>query len=128
MSHLSARGMLLAAACLLFVGVAAGAFGAHALRARVSAEALTVYHTAVLYHLVHALGLVAVGLLALHWPDAGAALGGVGLLLIAGVALFSGSLYALVLTGTRALGIVTPLGGLAFLAAWLLLAWTIARH
>jgi uncharacterized membrane protein YgdD (TMEM256/DUF423 family) len=100
---------------LLAVGL--GAFGAHGLKSRVSAEMLAVWQTAVLYHLVHALGLLLVGLLALHLPVRAA-----GWTLLAGIVLFSGSLYLMVLTGIRPLGMVTPLGGVAFLAGWLLLA------
>lgn len=111
----------------MLLGVAAGAFGAHALRARIAPEQMAVFQTAVQYHLVHALGLFGVGLLALHWPEA-RALPWVAALLVLGVLLFSGSLYALVLTGVRALGIVTPFGGTAMLAGWALLAWTVVRN
>ncbi len=124
---MTARTTLLVAACLLFLGVAAGAFGAHALRARLAPAEMAVFQTAVQYHLTHALGLLGVGLLALHWPDA-RGLAWVAALLAIGVLLFSGSLYALVLTGVRALGIVTPFGGTAMLAGWALLAWTVLRH
>jgi len=101
----------------MLLAVALGAFGAHGLKSRVSAEMLTVWQTAVLYHLVHALGLLLVGLLAMHLPVKAA-----GWTLLAGIALFSGSLYLMVLTGVRPLGMITPLGGVAFLAGWLLLA------
>ena len=101
----------------MFLAVALGAFGAHGLKSRVSAELLTVWQTAVLYHLAHALGLLLVGLLASHLPVKAA-----GWTLFTGIVLFSGSLYLLVLTGFRPLGIITPLGGVAFLAGWLLLA------
>ena len=128
MIPISPRSALLMAACLLFLGVAAGAFGAHALRARVAPDAMAVYGTAVLYHLVHALGLLGVGILALQWPDGARALGWTALLLVAGLVLFSGSLYALVLTGVRGFGVVTPFGGVALLAGWALLAWTVATR
>ena len=101
----------------MFLAVALGAFGAHGLKSRVSAEMLAVWQTAVLYHLAHALGLLLVGLLALHLPVKAA-----GWTLFTGIVLFSGSLYLMVLTGFRPLGIITPLGGVAFLAGWLLLA------
>ena len=101
----------------MLLAVALGAFGAHGLKSRVSAEMLAVWQTAVLYHLVHALGLLLVGLLALQLPVRAA-----GWTLLAGIVLFSGSLYLMVLTGIRPLGMVTPLGGVAFLAGWLLLA------
>ena len=101
----------------MLLAVALGAFGAHGLKSRVSAELLAVWQTAVLYHLVHALGLLLVGLLAQHLPVKAA-----GWTLFAGIVLFSGSLYLMVLTGIRPLGIITPMGGVAFLAGWLLLA------
>jgi uncharacterized membrane protein YgdD (TMEM256/DUF423 family) len=112
-----ARGLLLAAALLGAAGVALGAFGAHGLRARLDARALEIWETAVRYHLLHAVALLALALS----PQA-PALRGPGWLFVAGIALFSGSLYALALGGPRALGPVTPLGGLAFLAGWLWLA------
>lgn len=111
------RSLLLAAAVLGAVGVALGAFGAHGLRARLDAHALGVWETAVRYHLVHAVALLAIALS----PHA-AALRASGWLFAAGIALFSGSLYVLALGGPRALGPVTPLGGLAFIAGWLWLA------
>jgi len=123
---MSARAALTLASLLMLVAVAAGAFGAHALKTRLDANALGVWHTAVLYHAWHALGLLAVGLFTLHAPDR-AGLGLAGWLFVAGIALFSGSLYALALTGTRALGAITPIGGAAFLAGWLALAWAASR-
>jgi uncharacterized membrane protein YgdD (TMEM256/DUF423 family) len=114
------------AALLMFVAVAAGAFGAHALKARLAPDLLATWQTAVLYHALHALALFGLGLLMLHWPER-SDLALAGWLLVAGVALFSGSLYALAITGTRALGAITPFGGLAFLAAWLVLAWAVWR-
>lgn len=106
----------------LFLGVALGAFGAHALRARVPPEMLAVWHTAVEYQFVHALGLLAVGLVLPRLTAAGV-VAGAGWLMLAGIVVFSGSLYGLVLTGARWLGAVTPFGGALFLLAWLLLAW-----
>ena len=103
------------------LGVALGAFGAHGLTSRVTPELLAVWQTAVQYHLVHALGLLLVGILAQLLPDS-AQVRQAGWALLAGVVLFSGSLYLLVLTGVRQLGAITPLGGLAFLAGWALLA------
>jgi uncharacterized membrane protein YgdD (TMEM256/DUF423 family) len=104
-----------------FVGVALGAFGAHGLKTKVAPEMLTVWETAVQYHLVHALGLILVGILCQLMPAA-SLLRPAGWLLLAGIILFSGSLYALVLTGTKPIGIITPIGGVAFLIGWLLLA------
>ena len=103
------------------LGVAAGAFGAHALRARLDAPALAVWETAARYQLFHALALLAVALAASRWPAPGWA--AAGWLFVAGTVVFSGSLYLLVLTGTRWLGAVTPLGGLCLLAGWAMLAW-----
>jgi len=112
-----ARGLLLAAALLGAAGVALGAFGAHGLRARLDARGLEVWETAVRYHVVHA-----VALLALALSPYAAQLRMAGWLFAAGIALFSGSLYALALGGPRWLGPVTPLGGLALLAGWLWIA------
>jgi uncharacterized membrane protein YgdD (TMEM256/DUF423 family) len=119
---MSARLALTLAALFLFAAVAAGAFGAHALRARLAPDLLAVYQTAVQYHFWHALGLLAVGLMYAQRPDSGA-LAAAAWLLVAGLLLFSGSLYALALTGVRGLGAVTPVGGVAFLAAWAAVAW-----
>ena len=110
-----------------FVGVALGAFGAHGLKTKVAPEMLTVWETAVQYHLVHALGLILVGILCQLMPAA-SLVRPAGWLLLAGIILFSGSLYALVLTGTKPLGIITPIGGVAFLVGWLLLALGVWRH
>ena len=96
-----------------------GAFGAHGLKERLTAEMLAVYQTGVHYHLFHALGLLAVGLVALHLP-ASAYLKWSGWLMLAGIVLFSGSLYVLSISGLRWLGMVTPLGGLSFILAWVL--------
>ena len=112
---------------LLAVAVMTGAFGAHGLRDRLDAYALGVYEKAVFYHFLHALGMLAVGILertqALSSRNAGIA----GTLLTAGILLFSGSLYALALSGQKTLGIITPFGGLAFIAAWLWLAFALFR-
>jgi uncharacterized membrane protein YgdD (TMEM256/DUF423 family) len=108
-------------------GVALGAFGAHALKARLAPDMLAVWQTAVHYHFWHALGLVAIGMLiALALPGS-TALKWAGGLMIAGLVLFSGSLYALAFTGSRWLGAVTPFGGTAWIVAWLLLAWAVLR-
>jgi len=112
---------------LLFVAVGAGAFGAHALRARLGPELLAVWQTAVQYHFWHALGLFGVGVLLRLEPDR-RGLAAAGWLLVCGIALFSGSLYVMALTGVRALGAVTPFGGVALLAAWATLAWAVARR
>lgn len=119
---MTARLALTIGALLALAAVALGAFGAHALKARLGPEMAAVWQTAVLYHGWHALGLVAAGLLLLHRPDAGA-VALASWLFAAGVVLFSGSLYLLALTGTRGLGAVAPFGGFAFLAGWAAFAW-----
>lgn len=102
-----------------FISVAAGAFGAHALRIRLSPEYLAVFDTAARYQMYHALGLLAVAWAAARWP--GPMPQWAGWLFLVGTVLFSGSLYALALSGARWLGAITPLGGIAFLAGWLCL-------
>jgi uncharacterized membrane protein YgdD (TMEM256/DUF423 family) len=92
------------------------------LRDRVAPEMLVTFETGARYHMYHALGLLAVAWAATRWPGAGVT--AAGWLFVAGTLLFSGSLYLLVLTGQRWLGAVTPLGGLAFLAGWVTLAWS----
>lgn len=114
------------AAALLFAAVGLGAFGAHALKARLAPDMQGIWQTAVQYHAWHALGLLAVGLFAMQRPDApGASLA--AWLFVAGIVLFSGSLYALALSGVRGLGAVTPFGGVALLAGWLAFAWAAWR-
>ena len=103
------------------IGVAAGAFGAHALKARLPPELLIAFETGVRYQLVHSLALLAVAWAVVRWP--GRATTSAGMLFLAGIVLFSGSLYALALTGSRTFGIVTPFGGVAFIAGWASLAW-----
>ena len=114
--------LLFAAGCASgFVAVAAGAFGAHALRARLEPEFLAVYEVGVRYQIMHALGMLAMAWGASRWPGARLVLS--GWLFAAGTVLFSGSLYALALSGVRALGAVTPVGGALFLAGWANAAW-----
>ena len=103
-----------------FVAVAAGAFGAHALRARLAPDLLAVFETGARYQMYHALGLLAVAWIASRSPSPLAAWA--GWLFVLGTLLFSGSLYALALSGIRIFGAITPLGGLAFMAGWLCLA------
>src|SRR5512132_3392257 len=122
------HGVVAAAALLLFVAVAAGAFGAHALRGTLAPDLFTTFQTGVQYHFVHALGALLVAVLWLQWPQAARGLAVCASLLIVGIVLFSGSLYALALTGVRSFGVVTPFGGLAWLAAWLVLAHAAWRH
>jgi uncharacterized membrane protein YgdD (TMEM256/DUF423 family) len=118
----TARLALTLAGALLALAVAFGAFGAHALRARLSPDMSAVWQTAVQYHAWHALGLAIVGLFLQQRPAA-AGMALAGWLFVAGVVLFSGSLYAMALTGMRSLGAVTPIGGAAFIAGWIVFAW-----
>jgi uncharacterized membrane protein YgdD (TMEM256/DUF423 family) len=119
------RGWAAAGAASAALAVAAGAFGAHALKARLGADALAIWETGARYQIYHALALFAVAAAARAWggrlPHAA------GALFVAGTVLFSGSLYALALSGVRALGAVAPLGGTAFLAGWACLAWAALR-
>jgi uncharacterized membrane protein YgdD (TMEM256/DUF423 family) len=107
--------------------VALGAFGAHGLRNRLDAYSLSVYEKAVFYHFIHALGILIVALLARTNAISITGQARVAWLLLVGIIFFSGSLYALALSGVRVLGAITPLGGLAFILAWLLLAWEALR-
>jgi uncharacterized membrane protein YgdD (TMEM256/DUF423 family) len=106
------------------LAVAAGAFAAHGLRDRLDARALEVFETGARYHMYHALALIAAGVVASS-AVRGAQIA--GWIFQIGIVLFSGSLYALALTGVKGLGAITPLGGLAFLAGWLWLAWAAWR-
>jgi len=108
------------------LAIAFGAFGAHALKARIAPELMPVYRTGVEYHFYHALGLILVGLAAFHLPES-AYLRGAGWLMLAGIVLFSGSLYLLALTGIRWLGAITPFGGTAFIVAWTLFATAVIK-
>jgi uncharacterized membrane protein YgdD (TMEM256/DUF423 family) len=119
------RVFIVCGALSAFVAVAAGAFGAHALRSRLGPELLAVFETAARYQMYHALALIAVAWATSRWsmPQLRAA----GWLFVAGTILFSGSLYLLSLTGVRGLGAVTPFGGLCFLAGWLLFAFGVWR-
>jgi uncharacterized membrane protein YgdD (TMEM256/DUF423 family) len=114
------RTFFLIGAVSAFVGVAAGAFGAHGLRDRLSAEMLAVFEVGVRYQMYHAFALVAAAWACARWP--GTLASASGWLFVAGTIIFSGSLYLLSLTGQRWLGAITPVGGLAFLAGWLCLA------
>jgi len=105
-----------------FLAVAFGAFAAHALRERLGPDLLNTFQTGVQYHMYHALALLGVGLLTLQFPNASLPRVA-GYLFMAGILLFSGSLYVLALSGVRWLGAITPLGGVAFLAAWGCMCW-----
>jgi uncharacterized membrane protein YgdD (TMEM256/DUF423 family) len=108
-----------------FLSVALGAFGAHALKDRLSPEMAAVYHTAVEYQMAHSLGLILVALSTAHVPSK--LLTYVGWLFVVGIVLFSGSLYLLAVTGVTILGAITPLGGVCFLAGWSLFAVALAK-
>lgn len=121
-----ARTFVVLGAFFMFLGVGAGAFGAHSLRRYFEQypQLATTYDTAVRYHLWHGLALLAVAWATTRWP--GPLTNWAGYLLAAGIVIFSGSLYLLVVTRARWLGAITPLGGVAFLAGWLCLllaAW-----
>ncbi len=117
--------MIAAGAASAFVSVAAGAFGAHALKARLEPDLLAVFETGARYQMYHALALVLIGLVGLQVRSG--LLTASGYAMIAGTVLFSGSLYVLALSGVRWLGAITPLGGLAFLAGWTLLLVAVVR-
>ncbi len=112
-------------AVLALVAVGLGAFGAHGLRPSLSAADMATFETAARYQMYHALGLLAVAWIYTRWPGTPVVVA--GWLFVAGIVVFSGSLYTLVLTGQRWLGAVTPLGGLCFMAGWALIAWTAFR-
>ena len=119
------RSFALLGALCAFLAVAAGAFGAHALRDTLSQESLAIFETAARYQMYHALALLAAAWVASRWP--GSAAQAAGWLFAAGILVFSGSLYVLALTSAQWLGAVTPLGGVALLAGWLALAWAVVR-
>lgn len=103
-----------------FFSVALGAFGAHGLNEKLSEHFMAIYQTGVQYQMYHSLSLLLIGILTIQWPNR-AELHWSGYLMIVGIILFSGSLYALSLTGITWLGAITPLGGIAFLLGWFLL-------
>lgn len=111
--------ILMTASILLALAVAIGAFGAHGLKAHLSNEMLQTYKTGVDYHFYHALGLLSIGVLSISYPSS--LLNWSAILLSVGIILFSGSLYVLSIIGIKWLGAITPLGGLSFIAGWVLL-------
>ena len=119
------RTFLMLAAFFGFTGVALGAFGAHGLKNRLSAEYMAIFQTGVLYQLIHVLAIFGVALLAMQIQGRLVTYAGIAFTL--GIILFSGSLYALTLTGISKLGIITPFGGLAFLLGWFFLGLTAWR-
>jgi uncharacterized membrane protein YgdD (TMEM256/DUF423 family) len=114
-------------AIFLALAVAFGAFGAHALRTRLDAYSMGIWEKAVFYHFIHALGLFIVAILPRTGTFPEGAASTVCAVLLAGILIFSGSLYLLALTGNRMLGAITPIGGVAFIVGWLLLAWHLRR-
>jgi uncharacterized membrane protein YgdD (TMEM256/DUF423 family) len=108
------------------IAVALGAFGAHGLEGKLSPDMIAVFETGARYHFYHALGLIVVGLVSAQLPDS-ALLNASGWLMLAGIVLFSGSLYVLATSGIRWLGAITPFGGTAFIVAWLLLVIAVLK-
>ena len=104
----------------MFLGVALGAFGAHALRSRLSEDMLAIFETGTRYHFYHALGLFAVAWISKNYPSG--LVSAAGWAFVFGIAIFSGSLYVLSISGVRWWGAITPIGGVAFLVGWLMLA------
>ena len=115
------RFFFIAGSISAFLGVALGAFAAHGLRIKLSAEMFNIFEVGVRYHMYHALALLAVAWASSRWP--GTSITAAGWLFLVGTIIFSGSLYLLSVTGLRWLGAITPIGGLAFLIGWILLAW-----
>ncbi len=119
------KSIIVTGALLAGLAVMLGAFGAHALKAKVSPEDLAVFDTAVKYHMAHALGLILIGVIGFHYPKEIIYIP--ALLLISGILIFSGSLYILVISNMRWLGAITPLGGISMIAGWMLLAFNLYR-
>jgi uncharacterized membrane protein YgdD (TMEM256/DUF423 family) len=119
------RFFFLSGAVAAFIAVALGAFGAHSLKTKLSADMLNIFEIAVRYQMYHALGLIAVAWATTRWPEAN--LNAAGWAFIVGIVVFSGSLYLLSATDIRWLGAITPIGGLAFLIGWAILIWSIGR-
>lgn len=112
--------LIILGSIMMFLAVALGAFGAHALKRKLSADMIKIYETGVQYHLIHGLGIILIGLLADRLESSSLVMLA-GWLMFAGIILFSGGLYVLSVTGVRKLGAVTPLGGVAFLAGWVMI-------
>ena len=123
---MTSRHLVALGASMAGLAVAAGAFGAHALRARLAPGDLLVFETGARYQMYHGLALIAAGWIAERWP--GPLASAAGWCFVAGIVLFSGSLYALTLSGVRALGAITPIGGVCFLAGWACLAMAAVRN
>ncbi|OZB96447.1 DUF423 domain-containing protein [Paenibacillus sp. XY044] len=122
------RKFILTGALMAMLSVVIGAFGAHMLEPIVGESAMKVYETGVQYHMAHALGILLIGIVAGLWGDS-RKLAWAGWLLLAGIILFSGSLYVLAITGIKILGAITPLGGVAFIIGWIcLIAEAVSRR
>ncbi len=122
-----AKTIILFGSILAFLGVALGAFGTHGLKTRIASDLLDIYQTGVQYHLIHALAVILTGLVLLHVQNP-TIFQIAGWCFIGGIFVFSGSLYLLAITNVRILGAITPIGGLAFLAGWLLITWGTFKH
>ncbi len=122
-----AKTFLVIAAISGLMAVVIGAFGAHGLKNRVAEDLMAVYQTGVQYHFYHTFALLFTGVLLQQYPQA-VLLNWSGWLFVVGVLVFSGSLYVLALTGVKWLGAITPIGGVAFIAGWLILALAVYRH
>ena len=116
---------IILASMFSFIGVALGAFAAHALKDKLPADMFAIWEVGVRYHMYHALGLFAVAWVATQFPEANVSVS--GWLFVCGIIIFSGSLYALGLSGMRWFGAITPIGGLCFLVGWLWLGWSVWR-
>lgn len=110
------------------LAIALGAFGAHGLAGKVTEKMLSIWNTGAHYHIIHALGLLFIGLLTAKMGGQASLLNTAGWLLFVGIILFSGSLYAMVLTNVKALGAITPIGGVSFIIGWILVAVSAAKH
>ena len=119
------RFFFIVGAIMAFLAVALGAFGAHALKNRLTPDMLDIFEVGVRYHMYHALGLLAVAWATSRWPESNVT--AAGWAFIVGIIIFSGSLYILSMTGMRWFGAITPLGGLAFLIGWAILVWSVGR-
>ena len=119
------RFFFLSGAIAAFIAVALGAFGAHSLKTKLSADMLNIFEIGVRYQMYHALGLIAVAWATTRWPEAN--LNAAGWAFIVGIVVFSGSLYLLSATDIRWFGAITPIGGLAFIIGWAILVWSVGR-